>query len=101
MIFENVTAALILLVNVILSYAVIEPAKTYDYQNCEYKWIDIWWNFNTESSKFGRQRFLAFVSNKSEISLKCKRRCIFEYGRVVRMFRSTFRGSNFVHHTPI
>ena len=37
MIFENVTAALILLVNVILSYAVIEPAKTYDYQNCEYK----------------------------------------------------------------
>ena len=37
MIFENVTTALILLVNVILSYAVIEPVKTYDYQNCEFK----------------------------------------------------------------
>jgi len=37
MIFENVTTALILLVNVILSYAVIEPAKSYDYQNCEFQ----------------------------------------------------------------
>ena len=37
MIFENVTTALILLVNVILSYAVMEPAKTYDYQTCEFK----------------------------------------------------------------